>query len=193
MSKTKQDYIIEFFNKKENHNIEITLSEADQKIKSAYSKDHNSIDIYTHRTIRNLPKYGHSKLKGTVEKVSRGVYKMIPGKILEKPKSPFPQSIKERILKRDGYQCQWCGKKQSKETFLAIDHIIPEDENGKGIFENGITLCYKCNNIKKNLGVSSFGKKMFERYLKISKKNNDENTENFLNDILSVFNKYNLK
>jgi 5-methylcytosine-specific restriction endonuclease McrA len=118
---------------------------------------------------------------------------MIPGKKNLKPKSPFSSKVKERILKRDKYQCQWCGKKKSKTTFLAVDHLIPEDEEGKGTYDNGITLCYDCNNLKKNLGVSSFGKKMFQRYLKISEKNQDTSKTNFLNDILDVFEKHNLK
>ena len=76
---------------------------------------------------------------------------------------------------------------------MAVDHIIPEDKGGKGILENGITLCTVCNNRKKNLNATTFGKNMFEKYLSISKKNKDTKAINFLKDVLDVYKKHDLQ
>ena len=71
--------------------------------------------------------------------------------------------------------------------------MIPEDSGGKGVYENGITLCTQCNNRKKYLGVSIFGKNMFERYLLLAQKDNDKKTILFLEELLSIFEKHLLK
>ena len=61
---------------------------------------------------------------------------MRPGINKIKPKSPFSQKIKDKILKRDNYQCQWCNKKQSDKVYLAVDHMEPEHDGGQGTYEN---------------------------------------------------------
>ncbi|MCB0834292.1 MAG: HNH endonuclease [Bacteroidetes bacterium] len=52
---------------------------------------------------------------------------------------------KKNILKRDGYQCQYCG---TKSHTLTVDHIIPKVRGGKDTWENLITACIHCNNRK---------------------------------------------
>ena len=94
--------------------------------------------------------------------------------------------------KRNPITSQWCKTKETNLDPLAIDHIIPEDKGGKGVLENGITLCTTCNNRKKNLNASTFGKNMFEKYLIISKKNKDTKAVKFLEDIIKVYNKHKL-
>ena len=191
--KTKKQYIIDFWKNEKNHNKEFQLSEIDSEIKIAYEKDTGSNQIYTNRAIRDLPKYGDPQLHGIVEKSKRGTYIFRPGKKRVKLKSPFIQSTKNKIKKRDNYQCQWCKKKETQKESLAVDHIIPEDDGGEGTYENGITLCTVCNNRKKNLKTSSFGKNMFKKYLVILKKNKDEKGVKFLNDLLKVYEKHNLE
>ena len=128
-----------------------------------------------------------------IEKPDRGSYLFRPGEGKLKPKSPFNQNVKEKIKKRDNYQCQWCKTKETNLDPLAIDHIIPEDKGGKGVLENGITLCTTCNNRKKNLNASTFGKNMFEKYLIISKKNKDTKAVKFLKAVLNVYKKHGLE
>jgi len=61
-----------------------------------------------------------------------------------KTKVPFS---KKNIIYRDKYICQYCGKKEDKMT---IDHIIPSSRGGKSTFENCVTSCKPCNNLKNN-------------------------------------------
>jgi 5-methylcytosine-specific restriction endonuclease McrA len=49
---------------------------------------------------------------------------------------------KRNILKRDGYQCQYCGQVDRKMT---IDHVVPRKHNGPDTWENLVTACVACN------------------------------------------------
>ncbi len=52
---------------------------------------------------------------------------------------------RKNILRRDGNQCQYCGKKTSA---LTIDHIIPKSRGGSDTWENLVAACVSCNNKK---------------------------------------------
>ena len=190
--KTTKDYILAFFNK--NPNKIYKLKDIDRIVNADFQKETNSTKtLYTNRTIRALFTQGYiEELKGFLEKPNKGIYKFKKGKKSTFSKSPFSQKTKDRIKKRDKDKCQFCGKKNSIEGPLAIDHIDPEDNGGKGVYENGITLCTKCNNIKRNLNVTTFGKKVFEKYLLIAKKNNLKETVLFLEDLLEVYKRHDM-
>mgnify|MGYP001163911385 CR=1 FL=1 len=190
--KTKKQYILDFF--KNHPGKKYKLKEIDEIVKAEYQKNTGSIDIYVNRSVRALGTQGYiPELEGVIEKPDRGSYLFRSGEGRLKPKSPFKQNVKEKIKKRDNYQCQWCKTKETNLDPLAIDHIIPEDKGGKGVLENGITLCTICNNRKKNLNASTFGKNMFEKYLVISKKNNDTKAVNFLKAILDIYKEHGLE
>lgn len=48
------------------------------------------------------------------------------------------------IFKRDGFVCQYCGRKPP-QIILEIDHVIPRKKSGRDIPENLITACFDCN------------------------------------------------
>ena len=52
---------------------------------------------------------------------------------------------KRNIMKRDGYQCQYCGTKQGPMT---VDHVIPKTVGGRDTWENLVCACVRCNNVK---------------------------------------------
>ncbi len=52
---------------------------------------------------------------------------------------------RKNILKRDGFQCQYCG---SKHHAMTVDHIVPKVRGGKDSWENMVTACIQCNNRK---------------------------------------------
>lgn len=56
-------------------------------------------------------------------------------------KVPFS---KKNVMIRDGFICQYCGKQKE----LTIDHVVPVSRGGKSTFENCVTACKDCNNIK---------------------------------------------
>jgi 5-methylcytosine-specific restriction endonuclease McrA len=52
---------------------------------------------------------------------------------------------RKNILARDGYECQYCGKKSKA---LTVDHIIPKFKNGLDTWENLVASCKNCNQTK---------------------------------------------
>ena len=48
---------------------------------------------------------------------------------------------RNRIYKRDGYQCVYCGSHRS----LTLDHVIPKSKGGTNEWTNLVTSCQKCN------------------------------------------------
>jgi hypothetical protein len=55
--------------------------------------------------------------------------------------------LRFRILERDGFKCQYCGKSPRLEpsTILNVDHIRPAALGGSWSEDNLITACLECN------------------------------------------------
>lgn len=64
---------------------------------------------------------------------------------------------RKNIIRRDGYTCQYCGK---KSTELTIDHIIPKSRGGSDSWENLVGACKACNNKKSNHTPEEAGMKL---------------------------------
>jgi len=59
--------------------------------------------------------------------------------------SPF-LILRFEILKRDNFQCQYCGRNPKQDKCkLRVDHIIPRSKNGTNEVNNLITSCEECN------------------------------------------------
>jgi hypothetical protein len=58
--------------------------------------------------------------------------------------TPFSSNYRQKILERDGYQCQWCGEVYPADE-LEVHHITPQAEGGKHFPSNLVTLCYHCH------------------------------------------------
>jgi 5-methylcytosine-specific restriction endonuclease McrA len=56
---------------------------------------------------------------------------------------------KENVLRRDGFECQYCGRKLTTNTGT-IDHVQPTSRGGKHSWANVVASCVKCNNTKDN-------------------------------------------
>ena len=50
------------------------------------------------------------------------------------------RKIREAVLIRDGYICQWCG--QDANT---VDHVIERSQGGSDSMDNLIAACNRCN------------------------------------------------
>ena len=53
---------------------------------------------------------------------------------------------RNRIYKRDGNECVYCGSKKQ----LTIDHVMPKSRGGKNEWTNLVACCFKCNLKKSN-------------------------------------------
>ncbi|HMV46924.1 MAG TPA: HNH endonuclease [Blastocatellia bacterium] len=54
---------------------------------------------------------------------------------------------RHRILARDHYRCQYCGKRGTAFE-LTLDHILPRSRGGRTVAENLVAACQACNNRK---------------------------------------------
>ncbi len=62
------------------------------------------------------------------------------------PRESIGKSQRFRIFKRDGYQCQLCGRSHSDDNVkLHVDHRVPLAKGGSNEDENLWTLCDACN------------------------------------------------
>ena len=57
------------------------------------------------------------------------------------------QNMRFWILERDGFACQYCGRK-APSVELQIDHIVPESAGGTSDKDNLVTACVDCNSGK---------------------------------------------
>ena len=55
------------------------------------------------------------------------------------------KELRRKIILRDGYTCQICGKYMPDEVGLHVDHIVPIKRGGKTVESNLQVLCDKCN------------------------------------------------
>lgn len=53
------------------------------------------------------------------------------------------RKIRERVLTRDGYVCQYCGKVAN-----TVDHIVPRRLGGDDSMDNLVASCRRCNSRK---------------------------------------------
>lgn len=51
------------------------------------------------------------------------------------------------IWKRDGFICQYCGKKPAQDE-CTLDHILPRSLGGETSWYNCVLACYQCNSQK---------------------------------------------
>lgn len=55
-----------------------------------------------------------------------------------------PLKLRFMVLSRDNFRCHYCGR-DSSETKLHVDHILPKSKGGKDELSNYITSCKECN------------------------------------------------
>lgn len=54
---------------------------------------------------------------------------------------------RKNILERDGYCCQYCGKRFAAAD-LTLDHVVPRCQGGERTWENLVAACGPCNRRK---------------------------------------------
>ena len=61
----------------------------------------------------------------------------------------LPFHVKMRVVRRDNYTCQHCGK-HLKDNEVEFDHKIPVSKGGSSEEENIRLTCFKCNRDKED-------------------------------------------
>lgn len=63
---------------------------------------------------------------------------------------------RQRLLKRDNYECVYCSSKKN----LTIDHVIPKSKGGSNHWTNLVTCCSSCNVRKGSKSLDEVGLKL---------------------------------
>ena len=53
--------------------------------------------------------------------------------------------LRFKILVRDDFKCQYCGRSIKDGAILQVDHVIPRSRGGFAVPGNLKTSCYECN------------------------------------------------
>jgi predicted restriction endonuclease len=183
-STVQLDIIKEYF--KMHPNVEIHTKDVVDWVNSKYLERTGKIFRDPDRGIRSLYQ------KGFLQKITKGVYKYDPKYVQNKRQEDFTSVQKSEILKRDGYRCVICGAGRENGAELHVDHIKPKDMGGLAVIENGQTLCSQHNFLKKNLNQTETGKKMFIRLYELSKKEDNQELQEFCIKILQTFDDFNI-
>ncbi len=182
--KSIRDFVIEYFKSHPLQDVEHApvVDWVEEQYLALYQKKPRD----TWRTIRKLHQ------EGFLVKVKKGVYRYDPDLEANRNLEDFTPEQKRIIFERDGYQCIICGRSAKEGYELHADHVVSKDRGGKAEVDNGQTLCSICNFRKKNYGQTESGKKMFIRIWKAAQKIGDTHNEKFCEEVLTVFEKYNI-
>ena len=66
-----------------------------------------------------------------------------PGNLM----SYLPPLNKETLFRRDGHLCMYCGQRFPSSQ-LSRDHVTPLSRGGRDAWNNVVTACRRCNNMK---------------------------------------------
>lgn len=56
-----------------------------------------------------------------------------------------PPQLRFRVLHRDAFRCQYCGRSPREGAILHLDHVVPFSRGGETTEDNLITACDQCN------------------------------------------------
>lgn len=68
--------------------------------------------------------------------------------------TPGWRQLRQKVLERDGYECQYCGKKATQ-----ADHVVPRKKGGADAMKNLVACCPACNKAAANTKFGSFAEK----------------------------------
>ena len=56
--------------------------------------------------------------------------------------------MRQRVLVRDAWACQQCGRVCADKREAHVDHVTPKAQGGQDVMENLRTLCIRCHSRK---------------------------------------------
>src|SRR5688500_14944989 len=66
----------------------------------------------------------------------------------------FRRGLRYRILMRDGFTCQYCGRR-APDVVLEVDHLVPRSRGGRTVPSNLVAACFDCNQGKKAIELTA--------------------------------------
>lgn len=181
---TQKELVMSFFEK--NSNRDIPHKEVVDWSRGRWKRKTGEVFRDPERAIRTLYE------EGRLTKVAKGVYRYDPKMAQGKRQENFSKTQKDKILERDGNRCVVCGNGKKEGVELHVDHIRPRSRGGKATIGNGQTLCASHNSLKKDLGQTETGKKMFVKLYNVSKEKGNIKLQKFCLDVFEVYKKHNI-
>ena len=84
----------------------------------------------------------------------------------QKPRRrPISAKTRERVLKRDGHACFYCGWRESDGAKLEVEHIVAVALGGMDNDSNLVTACSRCNRSKRTESVAEWKRKKLNKQL----------------------------
>ena len=168
-----------------NHpNTEFETTTVDDWVNEQYRKAHGKSPRGTSGDLGTLHRTGR------LMRVRPGVYKYDPDLDHEGEFQDFSEAVKQAIFHRDDLKCVICGLGEQHGEKIAADHKIARSKGGTNTLENGQTLCYKHNSMKKNYSQTEAGKRFVIHMYKVALENQDEKMIVFCQDVFDVYDKH---
>lgn len=60
-------------------------------------------------------------------------------------RDPIPAQLRFRVLQRDSFRCQYCGRSARDGATLHLDHVVPYAAGGETSEDNLLVACEQCN------------------------------------------------
>ncbi len=180
--KTIRELVIEYFKDHPKVDIEhdpVVDWVTEQRVKMGYNPPR---DVW--RMVRQL----HAD--GLLVNPSRGVYKYDPDYEHETELQDFPPAVKREIFKRDNHKCVVCGLGREDGVRIAADHKKPKSKDGTNTLENGQTLCYKHNSMKKDYSQTEAGKRFFIHTYEMALENQDQQMIAFCESVFDAYDEH---
>ena len=98
-------------------------------------------------------------VKTTERKIHNGFFVPLVLRLIKAIRKYYGKAVrwsKYNLFIRDGFTCQYCGKKLPSDK-LTVDHVFPQDLGGKTEWENCVAACNPCNNRKANKRLHEVG------------------------------------
>ena len=184
MRTTIKSLVMEFFM---NHpNMEFETATVDDWVNEEYQKAHGKSPRGTSGDLGTLHRTGR------LMRVRPGVYKYDPDLDHEGEFQDFPEAVKQAIFHRDDFKCVICGLGEQHGEKIAADHKIARSKGGTNTLENGQTLCYKHNSMKKNYSQTEAGKRFFIHIYASALENDDTEMIAFCKSVFNAYDKHNV-
>ena len=180
--KTIRELAIEYFTKRPNEPLPhkpVVDWVSDQRLQMGYDRPS---DVW--REIRRLHQ------EGILANPSYGIYMYDPEYEHQVELEDFSDADKQAIFERDKFRCVVCGLGREHGINIAVDHKVPRDKGGSKDIENGQTLCYKHNAMKKNYSQTEAGKRFVIEMYNTAVKINDARMIAFCQSVFDVYDEH---
>lgn len=184
MAKTIKGLIMEYFRNCPNQWVKSAT--VGEWVSEQYFKAHGRYPKSVGTNVNQLHQDGKLISK------NNGYYKYDPDFEREVEFKDFSEAVKQAIFRRDGYKCVICGLGEQDGVKIAADHKIARSKGGTNTLENGQTLCYKHNSMKKNYSQTEAGKRFFIKIYESAMKIDDTKMIAFCQLVFDAYDKHDI-